>query len=155
MLPDQTARDLELDTAVKTKQQQFLEQSIYRWRFLLDGARAQLHAQNWTAAANAYQDAHGIAEFLIHIADCKNCAIKNYMRTLIEYGYSLCKNDQLALLSRLIDLARKTLDCYTTPTLAQQLLKPILALEKASQRQRDMWINQLFASDAVQQGVVH
>lgn len=148
-------KDVVVDAAVKTKQQQFLEQSIHRWRFLLAEARTQLHAQKWPAAIQGYQDAHSLAEFLVHIADCKNCAIKNYMRTLIEYGYSLCKNNQRELLVHLIDLARQTLACYTTPALSQQLLLPIIAMETASHSQRDLWVNQLFVSDAQQYGAVH
>lgn len=147
--------DIDVDVDVKTKQQQFLMQSIYRWRFLLDESRTQLHAQQWTAAVNCYQDAYGLAEMLLHIADCKNCAIKNYMRTLLEYGYSLCKNNQRELLVHIIDLARQTLACYVTPALSRQLLQPVLAMEKANHNQQDLWVNQLFAKDAAQYGIVH
>lgn len=147
--------DSTIDVAVKTKQQQFLERTIHRWQFLLTGARAKLHAQDWSTAIDTYQDAHALAEFLVHIHDCKNCAIKNYVRTLIEYGYILCKSGRAGMLSQLIELAHQTLLCYTTPRLAEQLLKPVLSLVEANNWQRDLWINQLFAGDAVQHGIVH
>lgn len=155
MRPDKTETGLDSDAATTVKHRQFIEQSIYRWRFLLAEARTRLHAQDWTTAVDAYKDAHGVAEFLVHIGDCKNCAVKNYVRTLIEYGYSLCKNNQAAVFNGLIEIARQTLAHYTTPKLSQQLLQPILALENAGQLQRDLWINQLFAGDAIQQGHVH
>jgi hypothetical protein len=155
MHPDKAETGLSSDAATKVTHRQFVEQSIYRWRFLLAEARTQLHAQDWIMAVEAYKDAHGMAEFLVHIADCKNCAIKNYVRTLIEYGYSLCKNNQAAMFTPLIEVAQQTLNHYATPRLSQLLLQPILALEKAGQSQRDLWVNQLFASDAVQQGNVH
>ena len=104
---------------------------------------------------DAYQEAHSQAELLIHIADCKNCAIKNYVRTLLEYGYSLCQTNQSGALLRLLDIARQTLDCYATATLSQQLLKPLFSLLHANNQQRDLWINQLFVEDALQQRAVH
>lgn len=155
MRPDKTETGLNSDAETNVKHRQFIEQSIYRWRFLVAEARAHLHAQDWITAVEAYKDAHAVAEFLVHIADCKNCAVKNYVRTLIEYGYSLCKNNQAEMFSPLIEVAQQTLAHYATPRLSQQLLRPVLAMEKAEQIQRDLWINQLFASDAVLQGTVH
>ncbi len=155
MRPDKTETGLNSDAATNVKHRQFIEQSIYRWRFLVAEARAHLHAQDWITAVETYKDAHGVAEFLVHIADCKNCAVKNYVRTLIEYGYCLCRNNQAAMFTPLIEVARQTLAHYTTPRLSQQLLQPVLAMENAGQIQRDLWINQLFASDAALHGTVH
>ncbi len=144
-----------LDNSISAQHKQMLVQAIHRWRYLLDGARRELHAQDWRAAVDAYQEAHSQAELLIHIADCKNCAIKNYVRTLLEYGYSLCQTNQSGALLRLLDIARQTLDCYATATLSQQLLKPLFSLLDANNQQRDLWINQLFVEDALQQRAVH
>mgnify|MGYP006875364020 FL=1 len=155
MHSDEDVKDQHIDADVKTKQQQFLLQSIHRWRFLLAESRTQLHAQHWSAAVDMYQETYSLAELLIHIADCKNCAIKNYTRTLFEYGYSLCKNNQRELLAHLIDIARQTLACYVTPTLSHQLLQPVVEMEKANHYQQDLWVNQLFAKDASQYGIVH
>lgn len=144
-----------IEQAISAKHKQLLMQEIYRWRYLLDGARRELHAQDWIAAVDAYREAYSQAELLIHIADCKNCAIKNYVRTLFEYGYSLCQINHAAALVHLVDIARQTLDCYATTTLTQQLLKPVLNLVRANSQQRDIWINELFAGDALQQQAVH
>lgn len=150
---DETEKDVTSDTSTKTKQ--FLVRSINRWRFLLADARAALHAQDWPAAVDGYQDTYRMAEFLLHIADCKNCAIKNYVRTLVEYGYSLCKNNQRELFTHLIEFARHTLACYATPKLVRQLLQPIVAMETACHSRQDVWIGQLFKSDAMHSGAVH
>jgi hypothetical protein len=144
-----------IEASVKTKHQHMLAQAIYRWRYLLDNARSELHRQDWNAAVDAYQQAYCQAELLIHIADCKNCAIKNYVRTLFEYGYSLCQTHHSDVLLGVLDIARQTLECYATTTLTQQLLKPIINLVHANSQQRDIWINQLFAEDALQQQAVH
>ncbi len=144
-----------IDSTVAAKHKHMLMQAIYRWRYLLDDARRELHAQDWCAAVDAYQDAHAQAELLIHIADCKNCAIKNYVRTLFEYGYSLCQANQSGTLMQLLDIARQTLDCYATATLSQKLLKPVFNLMQADNQQRDTWINQLFVEDAMLQRAVH
>lgn len=144
-----------IDKAISAKHKQLLMQAIYRWRYLVEAARRELHAQDWVTAVDAYREAHSQAELLIHIADCKNCAIKNYVRTLFEYGYSLCQINQAAALMHLVDIARQTLDCYATTTLTQQLLKPVLNLMRANSQQRDIWMNQLFAEDALQQHALH
>jgi hypothetical protein len=144
-----------IDSSIQDKHKDLLMKAIYRWKYLLDNARGELHAQEWFAAVDAYQEAYSQAELLIHIADCKNCAIKNYIRTLLEYGYSLCKTNQSASLLHLIDLARQTLDCYATAALTYELLTPVMSLVQASDYQQDVWINQLFAEDAQQQWAVH
>ncbi len=144
-----------IEQAISAKHKQLLMQEIYRWRYLLDGARRELHAQDWIAAVDAYREAYSQAELLIHIADCKNCAIKNYVRTLFEYGYSLCQTHHSEVLLGVLDIARQTLECYATTTLTQQLLKPIINLVHANSQQRDIWMNQLFAEDALQQQAVH
>lgn len=144
-----------IEQAISAKHKQLLMQEIYRWRYLLDGARRELHAQDWIAAVDAYREAYSQAELLIHIADCKNCAIKNYVRTLFEYGYSLCQTHHSEVLLGVLDIARQTLECYATTTLTQQLLKPIINLVHANSQQRDIWISQLFAEDALQQQAVH
>lgn len=144
-----------IEQAISAKHKQLLMQEIYRWRYLLNGARRELHAQDWIAAVDAYREAYSQAELLIHIADCKNCAIKNYVRTLFEYGYSLCQTHHSEVLLGVLDIARQTLECYATTTLTQQLLKPIINLVRANNQQRDIWINQLFAEDSLQQQAVH
>lgn len=40
-----------------------------------------------------YCAAYTEAELLVFISDCKNCAVQNYMRTLAEYCYALCKRN--------------------------------------------------------------
>ena len=144
-----------IEQAISAKHKQLLMQEIYRWRYLLNGARRELHAQDWIAAVDAYREAYSQAELLIHTADCKNCAIKNYVRTLFEYGYSLCQTHHSEVLLGVLDIARQTLECYATTTLTQQLLKPIINLVRVNSQQRDIWINQLFAEDALQQQAVH
>jgi hypothetical protein len=144
-----------IDNSIQDKHKDLLMKAIYRWKYLLDNARSELHAQEWLAAVDAYQEAYSQAELLIHIADCKNCAIKNYVRTLLEYGYSLCKTNQSTSLLHLIGLARQTLDCYATAALTCKLLTPVMSLVQANDYQQDVWINQLFAEDAQQQWAVH
>lgn len=144
-----------LDQTISAKQKQMLLEAIYRWRYLLDKARGELHRQDWNAAVDAYQLAYCQAELLIHIADCKNCAIKNYVRTLFEYGYCLCQSSQPHALVGSLEVARQTLECYATATLTNQLLKPLFNLLRANSEQRDGWINHLFAEDAILQRVVH
>lgn len=140
------------DETVKDK---YTKNMINRWCFLVETARRELHAAAWPQAANRYREAHFQAEFLLIISDCKNCAIKCYMRTLMEYAYALRKAGQKKLLSDVVAQAWCALNAYTTESLAAQLLKPLHDMESATSQAWEIFINQLFFQDAEYRYQVH
>lgn len=140
-------------TEVAHKKQ--IENTINRWYFLLGNGRHALHAGHWQEAAINYRAAYIEAELLVFISDCKNCAVKNYMRTLAEYCYALCKIDKAEQLSDLIANAWYTLNTCLTEVLTLKLLQPLRDMEFSSNDERDLWINQLFAEEAVYRKQVH
>lgn len=103
------------------------------------------------AGKNAYTE----AELLVFISDCKNCAVKNYLRTLVEYSYALCKIDKAEQLSDLIAHAWCNLNTCFTEALTLQLFRLLRAMKFSSNDERDLWMNQLFAEEAVHRKQIH
>lgn len=144
---------MQVETESTHKKQ--IEDTINRWYFLLENSRQELHAGRWQEAVLSYHAAYAEAELLVFISDCKNCAVKNYLRTLVEYSYALCKIDKAEQLSDLIVQAWYTLNTCLTEALASRLLQPLRSMEYATSTERDVWINQLFAEEAVHRKQVH
>lgn len=144
---------MQVETESTHKKQ--IEDTINRWYFLLESSRQELHAGRWQEAVINYRAAYTEAEMLVFISDCKNCAVKNYMRTLAEYCYALCKIDRAEQLSDLIAHAWYTLNTCITEALTLKLLQPLRAMESSSDDERDLWMNQLFAEEAVNRKQVH
>ena len=114
-----------------------------------------MHAGRWQEAVINYRAAYTEAEMLVFISDCKNCAVKNYIITLAEYCYVLCKIDKAEQLPDLIAHAWYTLNTCLTEVLTLKLLQPLLGMEFSSNDERDLWMNQLFAEEAVQRKQIH
>lgn len=132
-----------------------IEDTINRWYFLLENGRHELQLGRWQEAVLNYRSAYTEAELLVFISGCKNCAVKNYMRTLVEYCYALCKIDSSEQLSDLTAHAWYTLNTCVTEALTLKLLQPLRAMESSSDDERDLWMNQLFAEEAVHLNKVH
>jgi hypothetical protein len=145
----------ELSIASELTHKQQVEDTIIRWYFLLENGRQALHASNWQEAVVSYRAAYTEVELLVFTSDCKNCAVKNYVRTLAEYSYALCKLDKVEQLPDLIVQAWYTLNTCLTEALASRLLQPLRSMEYATSAERDVWINQLFAEEATHRKQVH
>lgn len=144
---------MQVETELAHKNQ--IEDTINRWYFLLENSRQELHAGRWKEAVVSYHAAYTEAELLVFISDCKNCAVKNYLRTLVEYSYALCKIDKAEQLSDLIAHACYTLNTCLTEALTLKLLQPLRGMRSSSDDERDLWMNQLFAEEAVHRKQVH
>ncbi len=131
------------------------ENMINRWYRLVEAARRELHSESWKQATAFYRDAYLQAELLLVVSNCKNCAIKCYMRTLIEYGYALRKIGERALLSELVVHGWHALNAQVSESLVIQLLEPLRTLEYASNKECEIFINQLFIEDAVNKQQLH
>lgn len=142
-------------TVATLAQKNYVEETINRWYFLLEYSRGELHAGHWQQAVVSYHRAHQEAELLVSISDCKNCAVKGYVRTLIEYSYALCKVDDVKRLADLIGHAEHTLSIYVTRELVSTLLQPLRNIGFATHAERDLWMNQLFAEEAQHRKQVH
>lgn len=124
------------------------EQLIHQWSFLLEQGRSELHLRQWFLAANYYQQAMSIAESLFAASLCKNCALRCYTRTLVEYAYVICKINGPESLELMEQAATLTLSAYVPMSLVEKLLFPITEIKTRSDADRELWLNQLFAEDA-------
>lgn len=131
------------------------EQLFHRWCFLLEQGRRELHVRQWFIADNYYLQAMLIAESLFSSSLCKSCALRCYMRTLIEYAYVNCKMNGPDSLDFLGQVATVTLARYTPMPLIDKLLEPLDYLKLYSDDERDLWINQLFVGDVLHANQLH
>lgn len=131
------------------------EKLIYRWLFLLEQGRSELHLKQWFIASSYYQQAMQVAESLFAASLCKNCALRCYMRTLVEYAYVICKiqgEDSIELLEQAATL---TLSCYVPMDSIDKFLEPLFTLKNQSDAERELWLNRLFAGDAIYKQQLH
>lgn len=131
------------------------EQRVYRWSFLLEQGRSELHLHQWFIASSYYQQAMLVAESLFIASPCRSCALRCYMRTLVEYAYVLCKISGPESLDLLEEVATLTLSSYAPMPCIDKVLEPLTRLKRNSDIERDLWINQLLAEDAIYKHQLH
>lgn len=128
---------------------------IQRWSFLIEQGRSELHLKQWFIASSYYQAALSTAETLLAMSSCKHCALRCYLRTLLEYTYVSCKiqgDDSIDLLEQVGAL---TLSGYLPMQTVEKLLEPLVEFKRHTDADRDLWINRLFVGDAVHRKQVH
>lgn len=96
-----------------------------------------------------------VAESLVIASPCRSCALRCYMRTLIEYAYVLCKISGPESLDLLEEVATLTLSSYAPMPCIDKVLEPLVRLKRNSDIERDLWINQLLAEDAIYKHQLH
>lgn len=131
------------------------EKLINRWCFLLEQGRQELHLRQWFIAASYYQQALSVAETLFSASLCKSCALRCYMRTLVEYAYITCKINGPESMDFLGQVATVTLSAYMPMQAIDKLLVPVMNLKSYSDQEQDVWINQLFVEDVLQRSQLH
>lgn len=124
------------------------EQLIYRWSFLLEQGRSELHMKQWFIASDYYQQALMVAETLFVESQCRNCALRCYLRTLFEYAYIACKIHGTDSVEILEQAATLTLAGYAPMPGIDQILEPLNNLKYMNDVERELWVNQFFALDA-------
>jgi len=139
----------------ETLKREQLERSTNEWSENLHEARKSLFNEQWPIAVIRYWSAYGIANRLLKESLCKNCAIKGYIRTLVELAYVLRKNKQQEKLSAIIDLARPAWEIHLSSTLAQELIAIVTNIAYAPVVQIDAWIEGLFAMDSTAAQPLH
>lgn len=138
-----------------TLKREQLEHMTNAWSEMLSEARKSLFGQQWQPAVTQYWRAYGMAEQLLKESLCKNCAIKGYIRTLVELAYVLRKNQQEEKLSAIAELAKPTWDVQLTVALSQELIAIITNIAYAPIVQIDVWIDGLFAMDVAATQPLH
>lgn len=134
------------------------EQAIRQWHQQHQQAWHKLTSLAWQDARVHYARAYEWAETLLQQSPCKSCAIKAYVRTLVEYGLVMRKLEQMpatsAVLSQQLALSGlRTIACHSLEALlgqarARQLLAPLADIQRATPVQIDQWLGRLLLSDA-------
>ncbi len=124
------------------------ELAIRQWQQQHQHAWRQLASLAWPEALVQYACTYQWAETLLQQSPCKPCAIKAYVRTLVEYGLVLCKSGQAQQLPGLRTLSGHSLEALLGQARARQLLKPLADIHRATPAQVDHWIGQLLLSEA-------
>lgn len=128
---------------------------IRRWSFLLEQGRSELHLKQLFIASGYYQQALLVAESLFAASLCRNCALRCYMRTFMEFAYITSRIHGLESLELLEQTGTLILSRYLPMESVDKLLKPINSFKQQTDQEREVWINQLFVSDAVCRRQVH
>lgn len=136
-----------LNFTPQTLKRELIEQSITHWNEMIHEARSYLLNQTWQQAAKQYWRVYPIAEQLLKESFCKNCAIKGYIRTLVELAYVLRKNQQQEKLSAIMELAKPLWLRELNPVLIEELIAIVTNITYAPIAQIDIWMEGLFAMD--------
>lgn len=131
------------------------KQLIQRWSFLLEQGRSELHLKQWFIASGYYQQALLVAESLFAASLCRNCALRCYMRTFMEFAYITSRIHGPESLELLEQTGTLILSRYLPMESVDKLLQPINSFKHQTDQERELWINQLFVSDAVCRRQVH
>lgn len=143
------------DYTVHALKRELAEQAIQQWNASLDLARTFLVAQEWPNAVRHYWQVYPMAERLLKNELCKDCAIKGYIRTLVELSYALRKNQQQEKLSAMLELTKPTMHTQLSPASAQELIAIMSSIAYAPIQEIDRWVEGLFAIDEAMHQPVH
>ena len=119
-----------------------------RWQQQQQRALRQLASLAWPQAQREYALAQGLAEQLLIESTCKGCAIKAYIRTLIEYALVLHKVEQLATLRSMRLLSLHSLQALLGRAKAVQLLQPLADIQRATPAQVELWLGRMLLGSA-------
>lgn len=131
------------------------ENAISDWYNSIKASRHYLLTENWGLAISSYERSFQIATHLLILANCKNCAIKGYMRTSLEYAYVLRKLQDMNSLGRLSLVVRNTMIEHTNPQTGDALLQPFWDVSNQPETIIDGWMAQLFCMDSEIQKSLH
>lgn len=111
-------------------------------------ALQQLESLAWPAAQREYERAYGLAEQLLVQSPCKNCAIKAYVRTLVEYALVLHKLGMQSQLGAIRAISLHSLQPLLGSIKATQLLRPLADIQRANEAQVELWLGRLMIAGA-------
>ncbi|ACE85160.1 hypothetical protein [Cellvibrio japonicus] len=134
-----------MPSGVKAVEEWYRQQSL-AWQ--------QIISLNWPRALAEYERSYTCAEFMLQQAPCKCCAVKAYVRTVVEYALVLHKTNQQPLLAQLRVMSLHSLQPMLGMAHAVQLLKPLRDIQRAATAQVDHWIGLLLMADA-KSGLTH
>lgn len=131
------------------------ENAISDWYNSIKISRNYLLTENWRLAISSYERSFQIATHLLILANCKNCAIKGYMRTSLEYAYVLRKTQDVHALGKLSLIVKNTMIEHTDQETGHCLLQPLWDVSNQPEIVIDGWMAQLFCMDSEIQKNLH
>jgi hypothetical protein len=117
------------------------------WHKFLAAGRHLLLIGKWQDAIPLYEQSFNLAVTLLWASNCKNSAVKSYVRTSLEYLYIL-KKTQKESADYFFNNTHKILGHYISHEAAHGLLQPLRDVLHAEDEVADSWMNQLFSQDA-------
>ncbi|WNO10010.1 hypothetical protein [Teredinibacter sp. KSP-S5-2] len=117
---------------------------------LLTDARRALDEQDWTQAIASYYPAFCIAETMMNMSRCQNCAtrlIRQYLRIGMEYLYCLRKSADDKNAAALMALVKHSLAGRTISQPAEYALAIFHKVAYSPMNEVDAWMQMLFAAD--------
>lgn len=123
------------------------EDMIRDWYKFLNAGRQLMLVGKWQDAIPLYEQSFNFAETLLWSSNCKNCAVKNYVRTSLEYLYVLKKSSKESI-DYFVNNTHKILGYHISNEASRSLLQPLRDVLDADEVVADSWMNQLFCQDA-------
>lgn len=129
--------------------------ALREWSQLIQNGRVQIEQADWNAAAITYGNAFEQVEALFSTNPNREYAIESYIRTAVEFAYSLRKSTYTCDLSALLGIVKYRLEQEPCIASLDELLLPLRDISFAPVSEIDRWVQILFAMDAAKLHTKH
>jgi hypothetical protein len=130
------------------------QQAAQAWRGIIVQARELFHMQAWEKASVVYGNAFEIAELLLS-SNPSQYSVDRYLRSALEYAYSLRKHDAKMNLGSLIVHVKNHIRGIQHTMAVPLLLEPLEEVIKLPLNLADYWMQSLLSLDTIESRVLH
>lgn len=130
------------------------QQAAQAWRGIIVQARELFHLEEWARASVVYGNAFEISELLLR-SNPSQFSVDRYLRSALEYAYSLRKHNPEMGLGSLIVHVKNNIRGLQHTMSVPQLVEPLEEVIKLPINLADFWMYSLISLDSIESRVVH
>jgi hypothetical protein len=130
------------------------ESAIIAWFQLMAAARSHTDMREWQSSINAYGNALDVAE-VIFASDPSSLEVNRYIRTAIEFIYTIRSSHYPADIDDLVESITGCLQKQLYPAHIELLLRPINDIAFKPLPQIERWMDALFLEDKKKKYSIH
>jgi hypothetical protein len=130
------------------------QQAVQAWKEIILQARESYHLQDWERSTLVYGNAFEISELLLSSYPTQ-FSVDRYLRTALEFAYSLRKGREDADLDAFVVHVKGNVETIKHTMAISMLMQPLEEVIKLPIDVADFWMKSLLSLDYIEARVLH